>query len=523
MVLTKGSYHLPFFGRRFTGITGLDPLRLQSPSIDAYQRLLPGLTNVTKQLRAYSFYCWLLERFAEQVEKEDPKAQEIFIRRAEWLLALISVVGEEKGVGTVSGINNARRVVEKGAPYPIRESIYNDEGNTEGTYWKYPGGVLGQYYRNTMMQLGLMGDFHVSSGGGGRLFFATRANDKLAICGKDLAEAFAANVPADAARRFLTVAAGKSVGDEELLALGVHFNLQNIPHKSDQPGSEYSLLKTLVLGPDEPLDEGEATYLRQSTIFHLLRYYRDHAERGNDWTAFTRFAYREQGKDDECLSGWYYYAMNEEYQFSCTCIFSFLLERLRRQPVAWTVTDDFVRDAVAATLLELEQLGLSLTSGSTLADLRDVVTNVNLIVDTEDQIALRLVQLLELQRDNTDLAKVSAFAPNGGTGAEDVVGFLKDLDSWWDQPLSEYLHYFFRYDILERHRRVALDKLRGRNQSSEKFMMEGGRLRFVNGYTPTHTGPRLDNALNFLRDLGWLDADGKTSAIGLDLLEKETR
>lgn len=130
------------------------------------------------------------------------------------------MVGEEIGVGTVSGINNARRVVEKGAPYPIRKSIYNSEGDTEGTYWKYPGGVLGQYYRNTMMQLGLMGDFHVSSGGGGRLFFATRTNDKLAICGQELAESFGANVPAEAARRFLTMAAGESVEDENLLVLG---------------------------------------------------------------------------------------------------------------------------------------------------------------------------------------------------------------------------------------------------------------------------------------------------------------
>lgn len=523
MVLTKGSHLLPFFGRRFTGITGLDPLRLQSPSIDAYQRLLPGLTNVTKQLRAYSFYCWLLERFAEQVEKEDPKAQEIFIRRAEWLLALIAVIGEKIGVGAVSGINNARRVAEKGAPYPIRESIYNKDGDTEGTYWKYPGGVLGQYYRNTMMQLGLMGDFHVSSGGGGRLFFATRANDKLSICGQDLAAAFGANVPADAAKRFLTVAGGESVGDEELLALGVHFNLQDIPQKGNEPTSEYGLLKSLVLGPDEPLEEGEATYLRRATIFYLLRFFRDHPKQGNDWTSFTLFAYTEQGGDDECLSGWYYYAMNEEYQFACTCIFSFLLERLRRQPVAWTVTDDFVRDAVTATLLELELLGLSFTSKSTLADLRDGAAYVELRDGTEDQIALRLVQLLELHRDNPDLTKVSDFSPSGGDSTEDVVGFLKELDSWWDQPLSEYLHYFFRYDILERHRRVALDKLRGRNQSSEKFVVEGGRLRFVNSYTPTHTGPRLDNALNFLRDLGWLDADGKTSTIGLDILENEAR
>lgn len=261
--------------------------------------------------------------------------------------------------------------------------------------------------------------------------------------------------------------------------------------------------------------------MRQATILHLLGYYRDQPDRGNDWTAFTGFAYQEQGGGDECLSGWYYYALNEKLQFACTCVFSFLLERLRMQPAAWTDTDNFVREAVAAAILELKQLDVQLTSESTLQDLRGVVEEVPLTDDTKDQIGLRVIQLLQLQRENPDLNKVSDFAPTDGDGTEDVVSFLKDLSSWWEKPLFEYLYYFFRYDILERHRRVALDKLRGRNQSSEKFVMEGGRLRFVNSYTPTHTGPRLNNALNFLRDLGWLDADGRTSLIGLDILENE--
>jgi len=63
-VIDNNEARVPFFGARLSFISGLDPLGLQNPSSQAYSYLLPGLNNVTSQLRSYSFYCWLLDEYA---------------------------------------------------------------------------------------------------------------------------------------------------------------------------------------------------------------------------------------------------------------------------------------------------------------------------------------------------------------------------------------------------------------------------------------------------------------------------
>ena len=38
---------------------GLDPLGMQNLGVALYQRLMPGISNVTLRMRYYGFYCWL--------------------------------------------------------------------------------------------------------------------------------------------------------------------------------------------------------------------------------------------------------------------------------------------------------------------------------------------------------------------------------------------------------------------------------------------------------------------------------
>lgn len=42
---------------------GRDPLGIQNSSIATYSKLLPGLTNLTRHIRYYSLYCWLLSEY----------------------------------------------------------------------------------------------------------------------------------------------------------------------------------------------------------------------------------------------------------------------------------------------------------------------------------------------------------------------------------------------------------------------------------------------------------------------------
>lgn len=46
---------------------GLDPLGMQNSSVNLYQSLLPGISNVTLRMRYYGLYAWLAQRYAKEI------------------------------------------------------------------------------------------------------------------------------------------------------------------------------------------------------------------------------------------------------------------------------------------------------------------------------------------------------------------------------------------------------------------------------------------------------------------------
>ncbi len=67
---------------------GFDPLGMQNTSVALYQRLLPGISNVTLRMRYYGLYAWLSAVYARRVGDTDLKTCQRFVRRAEALYAL---------------------------------------------------------------------------------------------------------------------------------------------------------------------------------------------------------------------------------------------------------------------------------------------------------------------------------------------------------------------------------------------------------------------------------------------------
>src|SRR5205814_1042844 len=47
-------------------IDGLDHLGIQLVSVNLYQAMLPAISNVTERARYYSFYPWVLHRYAQE-------------------------------------------------------------------------------------------------------------------------------------------------------------------------------------------------------------------------------------------------------------------------------------------------------------------------------------------------------------------------------------------------------------------------------------------------------------------------
>lgn len=96
--IQNNEVRVPFFGDKLSFVTGLDPLGLQNPSSRAYTYLLNGLNVVSRRVRNYAFYCWLLSEFSKKVTSKNADDQKEFIRRAEYIIALASVANGVEGI-----------------------------------------------------------------------------------------------------------------------------------------------------------------------------------------------------------------------------------------------------------------------------------------------------------------------------------------------------------------------------------------------------------------------------------------
>jgi hypothetical protein len=131
---------------------GLDPLGMQNTSVGLYQKLLPGISNVTLRIRYYGFYAWLASIYADRIRETNPKTWQRFIRRAEALYALVSQRhGSEHGV---AGIQWAQRRLN-GTP-PAEIFFADDAEPGSPTYYlKQPWGAYGAAYGSQLFEIGI--------------------------------------------------------------------------------------------------------------------------------------------------------------------------------------------------------------------------------------------------------------------------------------------------------------------------------------------------------------------------------
>jgi len=89
-----------------------------------------------------------------------------------------------------------------------------------------------------------------------------------------------------------------------------------------------------------------------------------------------------------------------------------------------------------------------------------------------------------------------------------------------EQPIRFFLNHFLNRHIVLRHHQVAIRKMRGRSQSSQKFMFESGWVRYLNSSEPSFMGPRLPNLGHFLEDLGLIGSNGQPTDLAERWMEK---
>lgn len=512
----------PFLSRPMNFVRGLDPLGLQNTTEATYTLLLPGLNNVSRKIRYYSFYCWLLDAYGNGDGSLDPKDQHRFIRRAELIVALVNQLLATPS-GDIPGTDFAANWLRGGAVvFDLESGTYLPGEITEGTYWKNPNGAFGQYYLGSMRDIQLIVEHPASKG----LYARTPVAGPY-VSGEEVAGAFAAAVPQSQRELFISAVKSGRISRVQLGTLTDGFNFSKPPGGSQ----ELLLLKKALIQPDEPEKEDLSTVFRRRTVRYLLQTAADgHTDMGR---AFTLNAYYGQGRvavePEVALTGWYYYQLNEFWQFTCLSILDAVLTRVEDTAlVSWLLLDELVEEMAGEVAGHLmAYYGVEATASvtrliSALPDENESELLNAVKKNSESEcIAYGLAMILRLKISNeARLDELGRFAERYQVSRDgDVVDFLLRMDRYAELSVADWIRDFLYTHILYRHQFVAFRKLGGGSLSTQLFLLEEGKIRFKNRFYPAPTSPRLDTLIGFFRDLELADKGGLTSDGRLLLVE----
>jgi hypothetical protein len=529
-VIRSNESIVPFFGERLGFIRGLDPLGLQNTSEATFTLLLPGLNNVTGRIRYYSFYCWLLDEYSKQVGSTNPLDQQKFIRKAEYIVALVSryIEGDMNSIpGSNYATNEIRR--NESGEYDLNAGTYKADGATRDTYWNYYSGAFGQYYLASLQDIGIV----AARGKNANVFVRTSTVDDSVISGELLADAFDTTIPSAHKAIFYDSIKDGWITKKQLQTILPSFDLTTVPKSSD----EQTLLINLLLQKDFPLRiEEEPPTFRNQTIRLLLNYIQNlNEEKRLDARDFVFHCYDSKGYLEEtehsCLLGWYYYQMNEFWQYANTAILNETLNYLQAQagPNFIPLTD-LVTEIVKGVINELVKTKIIKSTDSTLEELlrkiglKSEYEYFNKIGGNDGilNVTNSLLLILSLYKSNTQhlerLKQYGTYHQIERDG-ESITYFLK-LDSSLNKSIREYLTDFVYARIIYRHQYVAFRKIGGGSYSTQKFIIEDHRIRYIGNFDAAFTGPRVGRLISFLYDLNIISPKDQLTKEGGKVLKE---
>ncbi|MGI4761975.1 MAG: hypothetical protein ACRYF0_14800 [Janthinobacterium lividum] len=505
-------------------IRGLDPLGTQISSEATYSLLLPGITNLTYHIRHYGFYCWLLDTYERDGGLADPVAQQNFIRRAELLLALLVQLAQPT-LRHIPGSQFAAALVQQGAvPYNLSAGADLRPGGNEGTYWRSRTGAFGQYYAGAMRQLGLVGTLvH------GELVYRRTPRTGAYCSGEEVAEAYAGQMPEAVQQRFLRSVQQHTLRPADVAELFRYFN----PVAVAEGSPEQAVYLRLLMAADSPAQETEEPARhRATTLRELLRYL--HAHPGAEWPEFLLANYVQRlTADSLTMQGWYYYQVNEYWQFACGALLSATLQQLD-QAGGVLETEPFLADFAKRVGQQLRQLTPWLTPEQLLTWL---VTDQASELPTEEVSVAAIWQALK-NREPRQVAAHSFLLL--GQLLRHTAGQMPELvafgqrraiyrdGNFWEfaqgllrQPtltVGEFIPDFLRRRVLTRHLLVATRKLGSGTQATFKFALEDDYLLLLENIQPMFSGPRLNALCTIAREVHLLDEQGRLTPRALTYL-----
>jgi hypothetical protein len=538
-------------------IDGLDHLGIELISVNLYQAMLPGITNVTERARYYSFYPWIIHRYAQEGPTTRTKVDwRNWFRSIEFTYA-VACMAYEKELGqdlasSVVGADLAGRVIEAEPPSAKIDlhgpSVVSKSGAVpaSGAYFKNPEGGFGQYYKVPLRELGVLVE-HESP--------AWPDVQLSNYAGKRIAEAL------DGKKAFRELMGLAIKGRAQLSELS-HLGKTIHPLAISPDSEEAEILRKLIFGEDADLCRGqkpEHTLWRRTSLLLMLQFLREAGTiEGSLAMEFRRASLTKclpNGRPwkipallSDVALGWGAYQCNDTLNYCLECLFYSALQeidRMARRPtelVAFLAEQAMaavppsdgqprlaalprkVADWIAANQKECDRLGLSNTLA--LADrLESAVRqhNSHLVAP----LAVRLLGRLTVNRGDE---RTHPFASIPSAVEMSSVHEVH-LRRWWQrvEERSEEATYDFLKELLlewvvYRHLRVATRKLAGQGVSTFKYRPEEGQLILIAEHlpTPTYTAPRVRQGFRIMEDLHCIrriDDGAELSEIGKSILE----
>ena len=544
----SGSIEIDWIDRDVQIIEGLDHLGIQIVSVNIYGALLPGITNVTERARYFSFYPWVIHRFAKDAPaNRTKKIWREWFRRLDFSYATACVAYElanpDISTGAVVGADAARRLLHDRADGDSinlhNPADVDEKGNIPktGAYFKNPEGGFGQYYKNPLKELRVLIDDPE---------FRYPDVKLTSYAGKALADALDAQ-PAFA--QLLHIAEKGRSTPKRLCEIG-----RDIHPASIVPGdSEESFIRKLLLVGDDELSSAqnqEHREWRSQSFLAMLHFLKDNdgVEDQPDtefrWTCMAGALqngkpWNSESLRPEIIHAWGTYHRNDLLNYSLEVLLAAALGILKSRSLRpWALADE-----VAAMALEGSRAGYG---GMRIPPAKGPVSRWietcrrSPKVETEDPWGKGSSRaLFDSLRKAAEDKDYEAAAPLAfcmlGRLATDSGSFKKHpfetipravalarayevhLANWLgrlEKCNSQDIRSFARELILEwilfRHLRVATRKLANQGVSTFKYRVEEGLLVSLpdQKFKPTLTSPRISQAFRMLSDLHFAKSDG---------------
>jgi hypothetical protein len=233
------------------------------------------------------------------------------------------------------------------------------------------------------------------------------------------------------------------------------------------------------------------------------------------------------------LTGWYYYQVNEFWQYASLGVLNGILGYL--DDVAgnsWKNLYQLIEEVVKKTIKHFQTEEILSESKETIESIMlnagkwiDEVGLFHLIRESTNtkRVAYSMLLLFSLYQNNLlyfDPLKEFGINKQVEKDGDSITYFMK-FEKKFKLQIGDFLKEFFLKNIIYRHQFVAFRKIGNGSQSTQLFIIEDGLIRKLkNNFDPTLTGPRIARLIRFLSDLQILNAEAQPTKEGLSLLNK---